>query len=132
MDGLKVTSIEELRNQASGSLVELPPFAEGTQFVARLRRPSMLSLVRAKKIPNQLLTSANKLFMTGPSGFSSSDERMMDDIFAVMDVICDAAMVEPTYSELREAGIELTDEQLMFIFGYTQNGVKQLDSFRTE
>lgn len=132
MDGLKVTSIEELRNQASGSLVELPPFAEGTQFVARLRRPSMLSLVRAKKIPNQLLTSANKLFMTGPSGFSSADERMMDDIFAVMDVICDAAMVEPTYSELREAGIELTDEQLMFIFGYTQNGVKQLDSFRTE
>lgn len=132
MDGLKVTSIEELRNQASGSLVELPPFAEGTQFVARLRRPSMLSLVRAKKIPNQLLTSANKLFMAGPSGFSSTDERMMDDIFAVMDVICDAAMVEPTYSELREAGIELTDEQLMFIFGYTQNGVKQLESFRTE
>mgnify|MGYP003291494415 CR=1 FL=1 len=31
---------------------------------------------------------------------------------------------------LKEAGIELTDEQMMFIFGYSQNGVRQLESFR--
>lgn len=129
---LKVTSIDELKKQSGGALVELPPFAEGQKFVAKLRRPSMLALVRAKKIPNELLVSANKMFKNGPSAFNTGDETMMDDIFAIMDVLCDAAMVEPSYSSLREAGIELTDDQLMFIFGYTQNGVRQLDSFRSE
>lgn len=129
---LKVTSLTELSNQAKGALVKLPPFAEGGEFVARLRRPSMLSLVRAQKIPNSLLTSANKMFANGPGTLDTSNESMLDDIFKIMDVICEAAFVEPTYSEIRKAGIELTDDQIMFVFGYTQNGVKQLESFRTE
>lgn len=129
---LRVTSLAELSNQAKGALVKLPPFAEGVEFVARLRRPSMLSLVRSQKIPNTLLTSANKMFANGPASLNPSDERMMEDIFTIMDVICEASFVEPTYSEIKEAGIELTDDQIMFIFGYTQNGVRQLDSFRTK
>lgn len=129
---LKVTSLTELSNQAKGALVKLPPFAEGGEFVARLRRPSMLSLVRAQKIPNALLTSANKMFTSGPGSLDTADEKMMENIFTVMDVICEASFVEPTYSEIKEAGIELTDDQIMFVFGYTQNGVRQLESFRTE
>ena len=129
---LRVTSISDLAQQSKGAIVELPPFAEGGKFFARLRRPSMLSLVRAGKIPNALLTSANKMFTSGPASLDSSNEGMMEEIFKIMDVICDAAFVEPTYSEIREAGIELTDDQIMFIFGYTQNGVRQLSSFRTE
>lgn len=128
----KVTSIEEMKKLSSGAIVTIPPFAEGGELSVRLRRPSMLSLVRAKKIPNSLLTSANKMFKSGPGSLNANDEAMMDDIFAIMDVICEAALVEPTYKEIRDAGIELTDDQLMFIFGYTQNGVKQLESFRTE
>lgn len=130
--GAKITTIAEMKKQSEGALVNLPPFAEGKELVVRLRRPSMLSLVRAKKIPNTLLSSANKMFKNGPAVFDVNDESMMDDIFEILDVICDAALVEPTYKEIRDAGVELTDDQLMFIFGYTQNGVKQLESFRTE
>lgn len=129
---LRVTSLNTLAEQSKGALVKLPPFAEGGEFIARLRRPSMLALVRSQKIPNQLLTSANKMFTSGPGSLDTADEKMMDNIFTVMDVICEAAFVEPTYSELKEAGIELTDDQIMFVFGYTQNGVRQLESFRTE
>lgn len=132
MENVKVISIEELKKQSSGSIVELPPFAEGEKVFVRLRRPSMLSLVKAKKIPNSLITSANKMFSAGPASFDTQDEAMMDSIFAIMDVICEAAFVEPTYKQIKDAGIELTDDQLMFVFGYTQNGVKQLESFRTE
>ncbi len=57
---------------------------------------------------------------------------MMDDVFQIMDVLCEAAFVEPTYQQLKDVGIQLTDDQYMFIFGYTQNGVKQLQSLRTE
>lgn len=129
---MKVTSINEMKKQAGGALVALPPFAEGGELVVRLRRPSMMALVRAKKIPNTLITSANTMFKGGPASFDPNNTAMMDDMFAVMDIICEAALVEPTYKEIKDAGIELTDDQLMFIFGYTQNGVKQLESFRTE
>jgi hypothetical protein len=131
-EGLKVTSIESLIAQSSGSLVELPPFSQGEKFVARLKRPSMMALMRAKKIPNALIVSANKMFKNGPGSLNVEDETMMDDVFQIMDVLCEAAFVEPTYQQLKEAGIQLTDDQYMFIFGYTQNGVKQLQPFRTE
>ena len=130
---LKVTSIEELMEVAKGTIVELPPFAPGHPFVARLRRPSMLVLAKRGKIPNSLLTSANTLFESGASaGFDSMDEDMMSKCFEVFDIICEASFVEPTYRELKAAGVELTDEQYMFVFGYSQNGVAGLESFRSE
>ena len=46
--------------------------------------------------------------------------------------MCEASFVEPTYKELKAAGVELTDEQYMFIFGYSQNGVADLESFRSK
>ena len=132
MSELKITTLQEMKEQSLGSVVSLPPFADGQELNVRLKRPSMLGLMRAKKIPNTLLVSANKMFKSGPASFNASDESMMDNIFSVMDIICEEALVEPTYKEITEAGIELTDDQLMFIFGYTQRGVKQLESFRTE
>lgn len=127
---MNVTSIEELIKQSQGSIVELPPFCEGMKFYARLKRPSMLSLVRRKKIPNTLLSSANSLFAGGPAALDTRNEAMMEEIFNIMDILCEEAFVQPTYKEIKDAGIQLTDDQLMFIFGYTQTGVKQLDSFR--
>ena len=131
MSDVKVTSIEELLQYKKGNLVELPPFSEGQEFNAILRRPSMMGLVKAKKIPNSLLTTANKLFEDGvKESFDSMNEQMLDDMLDVIEVICEASFVEPSYSQLKENGIELTDEQLMFVFSYSQVGVRALDSFR--
>ena len=55
---------------------------------------------------------------------------MLKDIFDVCVVIAKAALVEPTYEDIKNAGMELSDNQLMAIFSYTQTGVKALDSFR--
>lgn len=41
-------------------------------------------------------------------------------------------MVEPTFEELQEIGLELTDLQLMQIFNFTQVGLNGLISFRTK
>ena len=62
MSELKVTSFESLQEYAKGQIVELPPFAEGQPFVARLVRPSLLDMVSDGTIPNPLIASANKLF----------------------------------------------------------------------
>lgn len=132
---LKVTSIEELKNYSHGNVVELPSFGDGQPFIARLKRPSMLNLVKMKKIPNTLLESASSLFESGATdamhvNISDIDSNAMSQMFDVIDIICEESFVEPTYKQLKEANIDLTDEQLLFVFGYTQNGVRQLDSFR--
>lgn len=126
---LKVTSIEQLK-QACEAVVELPSFAEGTEFVAKLRRPSLMNMVKTGKIPNQLLTYANSLFVKG--GVNAQDLDALSGIMDIMEIMCEACFVEPTYQEIKDAGIELTDEQMMFIFNYSQNGVRALSKFRTK
>lgn len=127
----KITSIDELKKVANGAIVELPPFAEGTTFCAKLKRPSLLNMVKQGKIPNTLLVRANELFIQS-GGLDPEEENMMQEMFDVIDLIANETFVEPTYKEIKDAGIELTDEQLMFIFSYAQQGVKALESFRTE
>lgn len=127
---MELTSLESLQEYARGAIVQLPPFAEGQPFVARLRRPSMMALAKSGKIPNALLSTANSLFIKG--GVDAANESVMQDVLSVVDVLCAAAFVEPTYEQIQDAGVELTDEQYMFIFNYTQQGIKALQSFRGE
>ena len=129
---LKVTSIEQLKQDASGEIVELPKFKNNSEFVARLRRPSLLKLVRSGKIPNTLLTKTNELFIESGNGFDTDDTKLLDELFEVLEIIAGETFVEPKYEEIVNAGIELTDEQLMFLFTYSQQGVQDLESFRTE
>lgn len=129
-NGLTITPIEDLVKASQGTLIELPPFCEGTPFVARLKRPSMLALIRAGKIPNALISTASELFANGT--FDTDDNKAMDNLFGVLDAVCGACFVEPTYDELKQAGVELTDDQLMFVFNYTQRGVSALGSFRSQ
>lgn len=128
---MKITSIKDLREYAKGAVVELPEFAEGQPFVARLKRPSIMDMARSGKIPNALLVRANELF-TNSAGLNPNEENMMSELMDVMESIAAESFVEPTYQEIKESGITLTDQQLMAVFNYTQNGVKALENFRTE
>lgn len=126
-----ITSITQLNEYAKGQIVELPPFAEDQPFVARICRPSMLSLAKSGKIPNELLVTANNLFIDGKVD-SKTDPQAMQKIFDILDTLCEACFIEPTYKQIQDAGITLTDEQYMFIFEYSQAGVKALKPFRQQ
>lgn len=129
---MHTTSVSELKKYAKGSIVELPPFADGQPFVARMKRPSMLKLIKEGTIPNTLLVKANELFANTQQAFDPDNEDTMQEVFDIIDIIAEASFVEPTYSEIKESGVDLTDDQLMFIFNYSQRGVKALESFRNE
>lgn len=130
ISALKPTSIDDLVKASQGVVLELPPFVEGQPFVAKLRRPSLLALVKSGKIPNALLATANKLFAEGT--VDNDDPQALSSLFSVLDSLCEACFVEPSYAEIKAHNIELTDDQLMFIFNYTQRGVAALDSFRSQ
>ena len=127
----QVTSLEQLKQYANGNIVRLPDFAEGQHFVAKLKRPSILGMAKQGKIPNSLLVKTNELFVQSGS-LDTEENSMMQEIYDVIDLIASETFVEPTYDEIKSTGIELTDEQMMFIFNYSQQGVKALESFRTE
>ncbi len=127
----QVTSLEQLKQYADGNIVRLPDFAEGQPFYAKLKRPSILGMAKQGKIPNSLLVKTNELFVQSGS-LDTEENNMMQEIYDVIDLIASETFVEPTYDEIKSTGIELTDEQMMFIFNYSQQGVKALESFRTE
>lgn len=125
---LNITSIADLQSYAGGSVIELPPFAQGQPFVARLRRPSLLMLMKNGKIPNTLLAKATQLF-DGNTEEIFENDNSMSEVFDVMEILCEASFVEPTYKEIKDAGVELTDDQLMFVFNYSQQGVNAVAPF---
>lgn len=129
---MNVTSVSDLQKYAVGNVVRFPDFGEGQPFVARVRRPSMLVLAKQGKIPNSLLTAAGELFAKGGSGLDADNENMLGQMYDIMSIVCEAALIEPTMADIKSVGLELSDDQMMAIFNYTQAGVKALESFRKE
>lgn len=131
-DVMRITTVADLQSYASGIVVRFPDFAEGQPFVARVRRPSMLVLAKQGKIPNGLLAAAGELFTKGGGGMDADNQDMLVQVYDICKIICSAALVEPTMDEIEAAGVELSDDQMMAIFNYTQNGIKALEPFRKE
>lgn len=132
MADLQVTSLHDLQGYSKGTVVELPPFANGQPFIARLKRPSLLAMMKKGDIPNTLLAAASALFSGSHMQQSIADDQLYGQIYDVSETLARAALLEPTYDQIRQAGVELTDDQLMFLFTYTQRGVKALETFRPE
>lgn len=128
-DENRVTSIYDLQRYSKGQIVRLPDFAEGQPFIARMRRPSLLIMAKNGKIPNRLLSTATTLFNGGGDKNANTDS-LLSDTFDVCEAIAEAALVEPTLSDIKNSGIELSDNQLIAIFNYAQRGVEALDNFR--
>ena len=88
-----------------------------------LRRPSILSLAMAGKIPNPLLAAATKLFEFVPGRESIS----LKEIGEILHIVAEASLVSPSYDEVKD---ELTDQQLMEIYHYAKEGADGLEYFR--
>ena len=129
---MTITSLSDLQSYSNGTIVRFPDFAEGQPFVARVKRPSMLMLAKMGKIPNALLNSATQLFTKGGSGMDTKNGKTLSDIYDICEVIVKASLVQPTYDEIIDSGMTLSDDQVMAIFNYTQSGVKALENFRSE
>lgn len=90
----------------------------------------MMKLAMEGKFPNELIVKANELFAGDSSAVNPDDDETMKSVKGVIDVIAEASFIEPTYQEIKE-NIDLTDDQMMFLFNYSQQGIKALSDFRT-
>lgn len=130
---LQVTTMADLQRYARGQLVELPPFADGQPLVVRMKRPSLMMLAKSGKIPNGLMKTASALFNGDDLTESGMPEdEMLEKTYDILTLICEASLVEPSMEDFKKAGIELSDNQMIAIFNYTQQGIGALESFRSE
>lgn len=132
---MQITSLEQLKQIKVTEIIELPPFDDGTPLNVEVRKPNMMQLITSGKIPNTLLSSAMDMF-NGKAGEkmvkASNNITDLKDLVGMMQVIAEASLVRPTYKEIKDLGIDLTDNQLMGILMYSQGGVKALEGFRNE
>lgn len=120
-----VSNIAEIKKRMDGETVELPGFFEKEPFQVKLKRVSLLEMANADMIPNELLNSVNELYIKGVQGLSDIKSTGKTFIF-----IAEKSLVKPTYKEIKDAGLSLTDAQLLSIYLYAVAGVRALKNFR--
>lgn len=125
---LKPTSVASLADIAKGELVELPGWTEDKPFVARLRRASLTGMIRAGKIPNPLISAAQRLY----EGARSSARVSFEETAKVMRMVVEDALVEPREAVLEEMGLTLTEQQADQIYMYAVQGPRALERFRLQ
>jgi len=120
---LKPTSLEAIKNMQREDTVELPAFLDGTPFVARLRRPSILHMVDLGQIPNELSAAVDELMGGQAQQFRTS----IKDRASVLCTVAKAALQEPTYDQVEDV---IDSFQLTAIWNYVISGVMALEPFR--
>lgn len=121
-----VTDIHEMLKSGGAQEVTISGWAED-EIVVKLRRPSLFNLAAAGHIPNPLIKAAEGLFMANQNAIRQAS---VEDTGKVLILIAREAMTEPTYEQLQEAGLELTDGQLSEIYAYVIGGAARLEAFR--
>ena len=132
---MEITSLETLKQMKKTEIIELPAFDNGIPFVVEVKKPNLMNLIAGGKIPNPLLSSAMTLFSSGVAGAANEamkDAKMLKDLAGLMEVLAEHTLVTPSYQDLKDNDIELTEDQFVDIMNYMQGGVKALTSFRNK
>ena len=132
---MQITSLEQLQSIKQTEIIELPAFEDGTKLNVEVKKPNMMQLIAAGKIPNTLLNIAMEMF-NGKAGEkmqkAADNAGDLKDLVGMMNVIAEASLVNPTYKQIKGLGIDLTDNQLMGLLMYSQGGLKALENFRNQ
>ena len=124
-DGANYDPLANAIARSGTQLVELPGFGDGKPWRAYMKRVSLLSLARAGHIPNALMQAVTELYQRGTASSASLTQAA-----EVMYLVAGEALASPTLSQLEEAGVVLSDQQLTAIYLYAQRGVEALRPFR--
>lgn len=123
----KVTNFAELAKTKGVQTIVLPGWEDGKDFVCLAKRPSVFNMASTGHIPNPLMGSVHKLFSGSVKDITSVSYKDQADVFLTL---AKYALVEPTFDEITDAGMELTDDQLTALYAFAVGGVARLDSFR--
>lgn len=123
-----ITSIQQICAQAAPEEVTLSGFKHDQEITVALHTPSLYALLAENALPNPLLPVVKKLFQEGPQAQNVAEP---DAGFAnALRTIARETLVQPSFAELEESGVQLTDRQLLEICVYATRGPAGLAIFR--
>jgi len=123
-----ITDFEQIKARYGVQEYALPGWEHETDFVVRLRRPSLIGMTAAVGfVPNPLMSVVADMFTPTTKKLDKIDKAQQSKAIQAM---AKYALVEPTYDQLTEAGVELTDEQYNAIYSFALGGAPALDRFR--
>ena len=133
---MQVTSLDQLKKIKRTEVILVGAFEDGTELVAEVKKPDMMALMASGKVPNALLKPAMQVFngktkeITDKVG--ENDLEALKDMVGLLDVFAKETLVNPSYKDIQDCGIDLTMEMKLNLMAYAQGGVQALESFRTE
>ena len=122
---LKAITIEELK-KVKTQIIQISDFSGEGTFNVEVRRPSLLTSATSGNIPNELIGDVNDLFF----GKKEEKDIEMSKLKEIYDGIVKATLVSPSFEELVENDIQLTEVQIGELYKYVVGGVKELKYFR--
>lgn len=126
---MAVTPIHEILAQAhvQPEEITLSGWKPDAEITVCVKRPSFYYLIANKAALNPLIPELEKLFIRHDrSGHKSAGS----DFARALICIAKECLVKPSYSELEEAGVELTSDQLTELSLYATEGPEYLRTFR--
>lgn len=133
---MQVTSLDQLKKIKRTEVILVGVFEDGTELVAEVKKPDMMALMASGKVPNALLKPAMQVFngktkeITDKVG--ENDLDALKDMIGLLDVFAKETLVNPSFKDIQDCGIDLTMEMKLNLMAYAQGGVQALESFRTE
>lgn len=137
MSELRVISLEEIKERAKGTIVEISDWIPGKKIAVRVKAIDMTPhILQIDKLPNILKDSATEVF----NGKQMSDKRIADltnsldqdsisKMIPIIDGIVKEVLVEPKFDDI-QAVYPLTLTQKMELFKIAMGDIEKLDSFR--
>ena len=132
---MQVTSLEQLKNIKVTDIVNLGKFEDGTELIAEVKKPNLMQLMVEGKVPNTLMSVAMGMFKKGSGelvGKAVEDIDALKELVGMMEVFAEASLVNPSYQQIKDIGLHLTESQLIGILQFAQGGVKALEDFRMQ
>lgn len=122
----KAITATQFKNKAT-RLVSIPAFEEDEEIQVLIKSASVMGMLTAGKLPNELLGVVQGLFTSKKTEEELGmellkDTKQLDAIQAMLETVCKEVMVEPTYEDVKDF---INDEQKQAIFNHAVGGVKQ-------
>ncbi len=129
MEEKRVTSLEEMKLQARGQVVEIPGWSPGTTVNVRVRRVDLTVMIAAAgALPNVLAAALAERGSSGEAPAPTPED--IEKLLPVLDAVAREALVEPTYEQIVQEVAPLTLDQKVAIYDAALGEVKALQSFR--
>lgn len=122
-----ITPLEAMQAAIQPEEIALSGWRRGQEITVRVRKPNFYALLAKGSIPNPLIPEMDKLFVRRDrKGYAEPDAKFAETLVAIAEL----TLVEPSYQELTDAGVELTDDQLTELSIYATSGAEALATFR--